>query len=75
MNAVPCQPLNMVRNKATGGCRKRLKGTKMQLANINHAMMEMLRGRVVVGEAAIGGVEGDARPSGVARAGGGGVAE
>jgi phage-related minor tail protein len=58
-----------------------MKGTKMQLANMNHAMIEMLRGRVGRCGAAMGGVGsgatsvGVAMPGAVVREGGGGVAE
>jgi hypothetical protein len=81
MNATACQPLKVVRNRGTGGCRKRLKGTKRQMAKRNQAMIEMLRGRAGRCGAAIGGVGSGATSVGMAtlgaivREGGGGVAE
>ena len=60
---------------------KKVRGINKQLTNMNHAMMEMLRGRAVRVAAAMGGVGEDARsaveagPAGVVRLGGGGVAE
>src|SRR5438270_2731501 len=80
-------PVNMAVNSTVGARRTMLKGRKMQPAKMNHAMIEMLRGRVGRCGAAIGGVGGSATlvgvaaptglaiASGVVSDGGGGVAE